>query len=129
MSNPRNKKHTCVICTTPLTGKQTKFCCARCKNRDTNHRHKSYENQQERGLKRKVRLLKLKSNGCVRCGYNKNLAALCFHHRDPSNKVFQLDMRSLSNRSWNAVLIEADKCEVLCANCHAEEHNKELLHG
>ncbi len=57
------------------------------------------------------------------CGYDKNYAALEFHHKVPIEKLFQLDLRSLSNRSWDAILEEAKKCQLLCSNCHAEYHN------
>ena len=55
--------------------------------------------------------------------YKKNFAALEFHHSDPETKLFQLDLRSLSNRKWDAVLMEVDKCRLLCSNCHTELHN------
>ena len=61
------------------------------------------------------------------CGYSKNFAALEFHHLDPVSKSFQLDLRSLSNRRWSAVLEESDKCILLCSNCHAEWHNPKCL--
>jgi hypothetical protein len=57
------------------------------------------------------------------CAYRRNYAALEFHHRDPANKQFSLDLRSLSNRTWAAILREADHCDLLCSNCHAELHN------
>jgi len=63
--------------------------------------------------------------GCARCGYTANLAALEFHHRDPAKKRFQLDARTLANRQWNEIEAEARSCELLCSNCHAEEHNPE----
>ena len=34
---------------------------------------------------------------CEVCGYNKNAAALHFHHKDPGAKSFKLDVRALSN--------------------------------
>jgi len=63
----------------------------------------------------------------MRCGYNKNHAALEFHHENPDNKDFQLDLRSLSNRKWDAIVREAGKCLLLCSNCHAEEHNPDCM--
>jgi hypothetical protein len=64
------------------------------------------------------------SGGCCEiCGYNKNYAALVFHHIDPKNKSFQLDGRILSNTDWECILEEHKKCQCLCANCHAEVHN------
>jgi len=60
---------------------------------------------------------------CVICGYARNLAALEFHHREPLSKSFQLDTRTLANRKWRDVETEAEKCLLLCSNCHAEKHN------
>ena len=56
-------------------------------------------------------------------GYDRNLAALEFHHRDSRTKQFQLDLRSLSNRSWQVIAAEAAKCVLVCSNCHKEIHN------
>jgi hypothetical protein len=90
-----------------------------------NQSFQSYQAQQLRGRQRKLELIKLKGMKCEECGYNKNSAALEFHHTDPASKDFQLDLRSLSNRKWRLVLAEAEKCRLLCSNCHAELHNPE----
>jgi hypothetical protein len=42
-----------------------------------------------------------------------------FHHLDPDAKRFSLVERGLT-RSLDACRIEAAKCVLLCANCHAE---------
>ena len=62
----------------------------------------------------------------MKCGYDKNLAALSFHHEDEVEKNHQLDMRSLSNRRMEAVMREFEKCILLCANCHMETHYPDL---
>ena len=113
----------CLNCKKQLTGRQTKYCSRKCKNQYINIYHQSYQAQQQRGRERKIKLIELKGMKCQRCGYSKNFAALEFHHPDPAHKEFQLDLRSLSNRKWEAVLKEASKCLLLCSNCHAEEHN------
>jgi hypothetical protein len=59
------------------------------------------------------------------CGYDRNFAALEFHHLDPSTKAFNLDLRSLSNRAWERIVQESEKCELVCSNCHKEIHNPE----
>jgi hypothetical protein len=112
----------CTGCGKQLVGRQRKFCGTWCKNRDTNSRHQNYVAQQNRGVRRKKKLLELKGLACSSCGYEKNYAALTFHHTT-DDKAFALDLRNLSNRSWNEICKEADKCIVLCANCHAETHN------
>lgn len=107
-------------------GRQRRFCSLKCKNADTNHRHQSYLNQQRRGLLRKLQLVAEAGGKCVACGYDRNLAALSWHHEDPGKKEFQLDLRSLSNRSERDIRRELGKCVLLCANCHAEIHSPTL---
>jgi 5-methylcytosine-specific restriction endonuclease McrA len=70
-----------------------------------------------------VRIKGIKGSKCERCGYAGNFAALEFHHIVPATKSFALDLRSLSNRCWSAILAESGKCQLLCSNCHAEVHN------
>jgi hypothetical protein len=112
----------CRICQAPLTGRQQAFCSRLCKNRDTNNRHQNYAAQSTRGLGRKIELIRRSGGKCQRCGYSTNLAALTWHHRDPSLKSFELDLRQLSNRSMAAIEGELAKCDLLCSNCHAEVH-------
>ena len=124
----------CVVCEQPIAGQKQKYCSNACKQKDHYHRVKSqtntYHSQTLRSLKRKLQLIELFGGGCWKCGYDANVAALHFHHSDPNLKSMKLDMRVLSNRSWEAIIVEADKCELLCSNCHAETHHPELaLHA
>ena len=119
-------KKICAICQNELTGKQTKFCSLACKNSWTNNKHQNYVAQQKRGKRRRQLLIQLKGGCCEICGYNKNQAALSFHHLDASTKSFQIDIRKCSNGTWQRLLEEAQKCQLLCLNCHAEIHNPEL---
>ena len=61
---------------------------------------------------------------CQRCGYDKCIGALSFHHLDPSQKDFGLAQNG-NTHSWEEYWEEAQKCQLLCANCHAEIHNEE----
>lgn len=69
-------------------------------------------------------LIQKKGGKCERCGYDKCEGALQFHHRDPAQKEFTFSHVNLndSNFSLEKHLEELDKCELLCANCHFEEH-------
>ena len=58
---------------------------------------------------------------CERCGYDKCPAVLQFHHKDPNQKEFGLAQKGITH-SWTEYWEEAQKCSLLCANCHAEEH-------
>jgi hypothetical protein len=113
----------CIVCSKELEGRQTKFCSVKCKQSDINIRHQNYVNQEKRGYDNKRKLLEYKGYKCSECGYDKNSAALCFHHlRD---KKFQLDIRKCSNTKWETLVEEANKCIVLCHNCHMETHHPE----
>lgn len=67
----------------------------------------------------------MKGGSCLKCGYSKCQRALTFHHRQPDLKKFTLDLRNIGNRGWKTVLAEAEKCDLLCMNCHAELHDEE----
>lgn len=76
----------------------------------------------ERRKDRKKKLVDYKGGKCLACGYSKCLRALSFHHRNPKEKSFPLDVRMIASKTWEALVVEADKCDLLCANCHMEKH-------
>lgn len=86
----------------------------------------TYPRQKERGLKRKLELVEYKGGKCEKCGYNKNVAALQFHHINPEEKEIKLDARRLSSTNMDTLYKEVDKCMLLCANCHAEIHHEDM---
>ena len=56
---------------------------------------------------------------CALCGYDRFSGALQFHHVDPAAKSFAIGHDGIT-RSLEAMRVEAAKCVLLCANCHAE---------
>jgi transposase-like protein len=56
---------------------------------------------------------------CQLCGYDRWPGALHFHHRRPAEKAFALSQEG-SYRALERARAEAQKCALLCANCHAE---------
>lgn len=122
LGNARRSVKNCVVCDKELCGSQTKFCSKACCCRVGNLKHQTYSEQQKRGVKKKLDLISLRGSKCEICGYSKNLAALQFHHLDPNGKDSNMDMRKLSNSKWEWCLSEIEKCQLLCANCHAETH-------
>ena len=80
-----------------------------------------YQKTKQRAIKHQ--LILYKGGKCERCGYDKCEGALQFHHKDPSKKEFTLSQINLSKElNMDMLYKEIDKCELLCANCHAEEH-------
>lgn len=74
----------------------------------------------------KKQLVLYKGGSCARCGYNRDIRALQLHHRNPEEKSFEIsDYGYFTIRPMEEYYKEADKCDLLCANCHIEEHNME----
>lgn len=47
--------------------------------------------------------------------------AMHFHHRDGEMK--DVSWTKLRLRSWDKIVLELDKCDLVCANCHAIIHS------
>lgn len=99
-------------CKNNLEGKRAKavFCCLNCKN---NH------HVDKRRKKLKQMAVEHKGGKCCKCGYNKCIWALDFHHIDKESKNFKIS--SSHTRSWEKIKEELEKCELVCSNCHREE--------
>ncbi len=76
--------------------------------------------------KRKIELILYKGGKCENCGYNKISGALQFHHINPKEKSFTIGGRNYSLENMKK---EADKCLLICANCHAEVHSEITEYG
>ena len=79
--------------------------------------------------KTKKNLIDYKGGCCERCGYNKSVRALHFHHKNPEEKDLNIGGSSYSDERLKS---EVDKCLLLCSNCHCEVHdeiekNKQIL--
>lgn len=74
----------------------------------------------ERQRRLKAQAVEYLGGKCSRCGYNRNLAALDFHHPDPAQKDFTIARSHLY--SFERIKPELNRCLLLCANCHREIH-------
>ena len=79
-----------------------------------------------RRRKLKVRAVEYLGGKCCNCGYSKCIDALEFHHKDPTKKDFGISKKGVP-RKWEALVLELNKCILLCANCHREEHAKNKI--
>jgi Homeodomain-like domain len=84
------------------------YRCCRCR----------MERVAERRRKVKRILVEEAGGACTICGFAEHPAALEFHHVDPSQKSFELSIRGVT-RSIDVLREEAEKCVLLCSNCHA----------
>ena len=86
-------------------------------------RKSQYQNLKSWRQRAKMKAVEVKGGCCERCGYDKSLRALHFHHRDPSQKDF-----SISNNgnaiAWSKIEKEIKKCILVCSNCHCEIHEE-----
>src|SRR5665213_1111269 len=69
--------------------------------------------------KKKEELIQAFGGRCKVCGYSKYAGSLDFHHVDPRTKTFALSVKGLSY-SRASLLKEAEKCVLVCKNCHME---------
>ncbi len=60
--------------------------------------------------------------GCSICGYKRCAAALEFHHLE-DDKETTISILVRDRASMKRLDDEMNKCSVLCANCHREQHN------
>lgn len=63
----------------------------------------------------------VKSISECKCGQN-HIATLHFHHRDPSKKEDTIGRIVNKGCSLKTLIKEMNKCDILCANCHAIYH-------
>lgn len=101
----------CIICEKDfkqLQGRNRKRCNA------CNTKIRRYRN--------KIKAIQLLGGKCNRCGFDQHPAALEFHHKDEKLKSFMIG--EVANKSWNSIVKEVEKCELLCSNCHRIEHSQ-----
>ena len=67
-----------------------------------------------------------KKHSCIKCGYS-DFRALEFHHKNRADKT--IDIADAVGHGWSLehVMKEVEKCDVLCANCHAILHFEEKV--
>lgn len=100
-----------------------------CKTCDDNHnkqtrlKNPEKNSQHRRNYRNRIRELYhewKKDKACVVCGEND---PCCFdlHHVDMSTKEDD-PSKIIQNRGWEAFLKEAEKCILVCSNCHRKIH-------
>lgn len=127
---------TCRYCETKFSAvsRQQVYCSEKCRNRhrDNNrrphrNRKRTYTPRRDRGsfkLVTELMFLDKLLNGCNKCG-DTNPNHLTYHHTNPATKVGEVP-RLARTASVQIFFSEWEKCILLCANCHLDEHHKNI---
>jgi len=83
----------------------------------------SNEHAVERQQQFKEECVQYKGGKCSICNYDAYIGTLEFHHLNPNDKDFSPAHAKLTTFN-DRIKQELDKCVLLCANCHREEHAK-----
>ena len=114
----------CEICEKEFeTTSSTRIYCYECSGESTRSDNRTRKHQKtilRRSMKKQA--IKLLGSKCSICGYDKCIDALEFHHENPKEKDFKLG--SGNTMSWKEYKSEAEKCMLVCSNCHKEIHSK-----
>lgn len=81
-------------------------------------RGRAYKNKQttERRLRARAAINQFKSRPCADCGGTFDPVCMDFDHRPGEEK--RGNVSGLVTRNFSRILVEIQKCDVVCANCH-----------
>ena len=109
-----------------------KICCE--VNRNSKEHYEKYKDEYKlRNKNRKKRLVNenvnqlltyLETHHCVDCGES-NPIVMEFDHLDPTRKLFSISTM-MHDYTWEQIMVEIKKCEVVCANCHKIRTSKQF---
>ena len=114
----------CTVCDTPLTGRQRKFCSTKCcgkvKSKKFYNSNTGRVKKARHDIRQNNKEKLIAGRTCQNCGEFRHYT-LAFHHlRD---KKFVIGTKLHLTGKINELQKEANKCIILCKNCHNEEHN------
>lgn len=130
--NPKSGKRTCKTCdrlkdrerfNRDPEAARKKQCEHMCKWRMQNREHNNKTWTELRRKKREWLDQYKQERGCMLCAES-HIACLDFHHRDPSEKKFNLSV-GIARASMDRLQAEVAKCDLICANCHRKLHWQE----
>jgi hypothetical protein len=90
----------------------------------TAHNRRRYRNTYGSRQAIRTRLNALKNNPCEDCGVTYPPYVMHFDHlRD---KRFSISDALSTGQSWSLIEVELEKCDLVCANCHAERTHQRV---
>jgi hypothetical protein len=115
----------CSRCEKEVSTSNFPWCTSCRKIHDSEYYQKNKKKKQAKMKERRERMrLSLKElkegKPCTDCGYSYPSYVMQFDHLDPLRKSFTIaNIVSNGRHSWDKVLKEIEKCDLVCANCHA----------
>lgn len=113
-------------------GKKFRTDCKECQNLKQSE---AYQNKREhyknatKKHRQKLRVINqrllwdfLKKNGCVRCGETNPVVLELDHLSDKKYNISDI----IYCHTWDSVLTELAKCQILCSNCHRKKTAKDF---
>lgn len=89
------------------------------------NKEKYYLNNQKKKSKMRAHVNKLKDVPCTDCGEKFPPYVMDFDHKDRKLKEDTIS-NLIRRQSWNKLLKEIPKCEVVCSNCHRIRSAKQM---
>jgi hypothetical protein len=90
------------------------------------HKGEVIERRKKRQLEIRHWFMRYKSSlSCISCGIS-HPAVLQFHHRNRAEKSFAIADVVRRANSLKQIMNDIEKCDVLCVNCHAKLHWREI---
>lgn len=80
-------------------------------------------NQNRRETNKQYVINYLKNHSCVDCG-ERDIIVLEFDHVNPTNK--RTTVGNLLSGSLKSLILEIEKCDIRCANCHRRRHQIDM---
>ena len=100
------------------------------KKKQAKAQHESYIRNKhkytERNLNRKLKVRKwfieyTTGNKCKECGED-DIRVLDYHHREPDDKYMSICKMVSGKHPMPKIIVELEKCDCLCSNCHRKLH-------
>lgn len=74
-------------------------------------------------MRKKMLAISYLGGRCAECGFAGDPSSFAFHHRESETKEFEIS-KKMDRTSWEKLVVELDKCELLCTRCHGRRHSR-----
>lgn len=88
-------------------------------NQDVYKTRAAASNPRQKALIREC-IVNAKDKPCADCGIKYPYYVMQFDHRGDDDKVYTISQFNRKGFSLKRLMAEIEKCDVVCANCHAE---------